>query len=705
MLIKHGLVAFLHLMAPEPTHFGFWVGHTNVISVSPSFQNLIGEERGLSSQLAQASGQPGNSATSSSFLPPHVWLTFTRSSSRMPAVMSGQSIYTSGALNDRQIRLLYVHPAIDHHQDLVCSCYSFDIEEAPAYEALSYVWGPLKQPHDVLCNGQAIEIWQSLYAALKRLRLPDSDRIIWTDAICINQRDNAEKSHQVPLMGSIYSKAKKVVVWLGPGTPQETQTAFETLRCVARACYQYNRENGIDDKDYLKMHETVRVPQEIFTPSALTSLMELFTKPWFHRTWCIQEIRLAQDALVLWGHDEITWQEFAISTSWMFDNTTEKVDGLDTPLSQLCNSNGVTHATLLGEKSTDTLLSTLQRFREFEASEPKDKVYGLLNLISPESERDIIDVDYDKSVGQVYADTVLNIVRLYSRLSTFAYVTHLEHYAGEESGDTEEYDKEQDDYDETYRSWAPLWDDLTCARVLGEPHKDCPWRPGGPATVLPPEIYDLSADDLCLRGISFENVRKVEDVMDFYYLRNLTTTEWLQPILEIFTNILEDADLSESSWLRQWCQWRLLSLARTMTAGSWRTPDKYLQDLDLETQSRYYMAYINFMCRAILLRETGEEGNFRHDADSKQFEDLTFDTCSMRRMFWTEHDYLGLGPQCMRAGDIVAVLHGGNTPYVLRPRGDKYLFMGSAYVDVIMNGQLMERLSRGEVQEQDFYLI
>jgi hypothetical protein len=51
------------------------------------------------------------------------------------------------------------------------------------------------------------------------------------------------------------------------------------------------------------------------------------------------------------------------------------------------------------------------------------------------------------------------------------------------------------------------------------------------------------------------------------------------------------------------------------------------------------------------------------------------------------------------------VLHGGNTPYILRPKGDKYLFMGQAYVDDIMNGQLMEKLDRGEVQEQDFCLI
>jgi hypothetical protein len=640
--------------------------------------------------------------------------------------MSSQSIYTQRTLNDRRFRLLYIHPAVDDDQDLVCSCRPFDIDNAPAYEALSYVWGPKRQLQEILCNGQVIETQQSLYAALKRLRLPDSDRVIWADAICINQDNNAEKSHQVPLMGSIYSKAKKVVVWLGPGLPEETQTAFATLRCIARACYQYDRENGLDDEYSSQKHEAVRVPQEVFTPSAFTSLKELFIKPWFERTWCAQEIRLAQDASVVWGLDEITWQEFAIGASWMFDNTTEQADQdisdtkkeTDTFLSQLGQSDGVSHATLLGEEGMDTLLGTLQGFREFVASDPRDKVYGLLNLISPESERNIIDVDYDKSVGQVYADTVLNIIHLYSRLSTLAYVTHSKHYASEEKEDSEEHDESEDDgsendegeddeseddYDETYRSWAPRWNNLACARVLGEPHEDCPWRPGGPKTVLSPEIYRPGPDSICLRGISCGNVRRVGNVMDFYYLGKSTTTEQLQPLLNILTCILHNADMGGGFCSKRESQ--LLSLVRTMTAGTWGTPHQYYQDLDLESRGTYFKAFVNFMFRAISLRDTGEEGEFRHNADSRRFEDVAFNTCSMRRIFSTEDNPLGLGPQCMRSGDVVVVLHGGTTPYVLRQRGDKYLFMGQAYVDDIMDGQLMEKLSRGEVQEQDFCLI
>ncbi|ORX96758.1 heterokaryon incompatibility protein-domain-containing protein [Clohesyomyces aquaticus] len=43
---------------------------------------------------------------------------------------------------------------------------------------------------------------------------------IWVDAICINQDDADEKSHQIPLMGDIYSAAGTVYDWLRPGTLQ-----------------------------------------------------------------------------------------------------------------------------------------------------------------------------------------------------------------------------------------------------------------------------------------------------------------------------------------------------------------------------------------------------------------------------------------------------------------------------------------------------
>jgi hypothetical protein len=74
-------------------------------------------------------------------------------------------------------------------------------------------------------------------------------------------------------------------------------------------------------------------------------------------------------------------------------------------------------------------------------------------------------------------------------------------------------------------------------------------------------------------------------------------------------------------------------------------------------------------------------------------------------MFWTEKSSYGIGPHCMRSGDVVVVLYGGNTPYVLRPRGDGYIFLGQAYVDEIMHGELFHGSGICAPQEQIFCLI
>jgi hypothetical protein len=59
-----------------------------------------------------------------------------------------------------------------------------------------------------------------LLVTLHVLRRSFKIRTIWVDSICINQKDDKEKEHQVLLMRQIFSKARKVYIWLGKGTEQ-----------------------------------------------------------------------------------------------------------------------------------------------------------------------------------------------------------------------------------------------------------------------------------------------------------------------------------------------------------------------------------------------------------------------------------------------------------------------------------------------------
>ena len=64
-------------------------------------------------------------------------------------------------------------------------------------------------------NGHIFRAAVNLEGALRRLRHASTERLLWVDALCINQADSIEKSHQVNMMGEIYSKSAGVIIWLG----------------------------------------------------------------------------------------------------------------------------------------------------------------------------------------------------------------------------------------------------------------------------------------------------------------------------------------------------------------------------------------------------------------------------------------------------------------------------------------------------------
>src|SRR4051812_36530342 len=70
------------------------------------------------------------------------------------------------------------------------------------------------EPEQQLMEVIGYPVTRELGLALKYLRRPQ-DRILWIDAICINQEDHEERNHQVQMMALIYNSAAQVCVWLG----------------------------------------------------------------------------------------------------------------------------------------------------------------------------------------------------------------------------------------------------------------------------------------------------------------------------------------------------------------------------------------------------------------------------------------------------------------------------------------------------------
>ncbi|KAF2188912.1 HET-domain-containing protein [Zopfia rhizophila CBS 207.26] len=187
------------------------------------------------------------------------------------------------------IRLLRLVPNENERADAQCELFVYSLQESDKathpYEALSYVWGSLDKRQSIFIVDQSFAVTPNLHAALLRLRDRDITRIIWVDAVCINQADGKEKAHQIQSMAKIYGKASRVIVWLGE-TVDDSDGTLEAIRAAGKK--SRNSSNKIIQQ-------------------AITSLLQ---RQWFRRIWALQEMAAARHILTLCGPTEIDGYAF-----------------------------------------------------------------------------------------------------------------------------------------------------------------------------------------------------------------------------------------------------------------------------------------------------------------------------------------------------------------------------------------------------------
>ncbi len=116
------------------------------------------------------------------------------------------------------MHLLRLLPHPDESSRVECHlsvCHLLDSGTAHPFDALSYAWGSGDSSKSIVINDRECVVGANLHAALLHLRDRFVDRIVWVDAICIDQKNTDEKSQQVQSMAKIYAKAIRVIVWLG----------------------------------------------------------------------------------------------------------------------------------------------------------------------------------------------------------------------------------------------------------------------------------------------------------------------------------------------------------------------------------------------------------------------------------------------------------------------------------------------------------
>lgn len=316
----------------------------------------------------------------------------------------------------KEIRRLVLQP-LSAGSDIQCSAETVSLLDQPEYEALSYVWGDSSLRQSITFDGATFLVSKNLAIALRHLQLPDEQRRVWVDALCINQRNTKERNQQVELMGEIYANAKPVLIWLGEAS-EGSDEAFALMSTIANG--------GAVTKE---------ISQKLFA-----FYIQLVEREWFTRLWTVQELVLANvDPLVgcgltwtSWSVLSSAWQKIALREFAKMGMVINNKEGGTNNEDQDDFSSGVRPSAIKidllnnlrttvtnkgGEELRDLLLNT----NSSNATEPRDRIYALLGMLREEDRGSFI-VDYDRPLGTIYAQAVAHSRCFSSHLFLFQIV-------------------------------------------------------------------------------------------------------------------------------------------------------------------------------------------------------------------------------------------------------------------------------------------
>jgi hypothetical protein len=318
-----------------------------------------------------------------------------------------------------EIRLLTLLPEpYSSEIQVLLHATSFSNDTPPNYEALSYVWGSTEYQAEIIVGASRedkLPVTQNIETALRHLRYEEEPRRLWIDAICVNQQDLDERSHQVQRMSDIYSKAKRVVVWLGPAGDEISlaMVLLEEISSKIEVNWKLHSMRPVfrDSSKHDWGNVDVESPLDDYQWEALKAF---FDRAWFERLWVWQEIRLADQntAIVQSGLNFVLWKDtkdaiFCLSFQRMANRSIwEKLR----------------QAYLIANMDSPTgLINMAWHTRHTRCSDDRDRIYALLSLAWDTSSRITIIPDYTKPTNQVFQDVALEVLNGSTNMDLLTY--------------------------------------------------------------------------------------------------------------------------------------------------------------------------------------------------------------------------------------------------------------------------------------------
>ena len=568
----------------------------------------------------------------------------------------------------------------------------------PPYETLSYVWGVASAKCHIRINDCQFLIRPNLEAALRALAKQRTESfLLWVDAICINQDDNAEKNLQVRMMKSIYYQAEGVLIWIN--SPNDT---FDD---------QHRSDDGITlaIKGFARAHKAGRDPKWLahyidnphegktkeFNDTSQgaeaenlgkergnwPAVVNFFDQDWWRRVWIRQEIAMSRRATVICGERSIDWDDVAAIAHWLnlftsdLDDRTRGGGGRHRSGAYSAEDLQDFRQTLQGGGDLD-LQTMLVHARNCEATDPRDKVFAVLGMVADNENSGSsgsygvapgpIPVDYNLTPVEVAKQAFRKLALLNEGLDALIFSQNPARKEG-------------------IPSWAPdIYGGFSALPSRLEGRSTSLYRATGSRRH---DYFHFSADNTLSVNIgifdfieefslSFPGGMKTSDLDDTMRIFRRTAFQWLEN-----TRIDEKYEMLMRTLTRD-RDIRGRRLNSNVDGVDWGRFFR-IEHIDVGAKTEFH-----YLSRAIRQFQAPVDD----DAESQAWLHLYSESIGNRRLALTKGGRLGLVPAATNSLDTVCIINGMDVPFVLRKiNNTSYILIGEAYIFGAMDGEIVVR--------------
>jgi hypothetical protein len=615
--------------------------------------------------------------------------------------MATVPLYLPLDVSRNEIRLVILKPSRSFKTKAICSLVYRSLDSEAPFEAVSYTWGDVSSKRPIFLSGRKFMVTENLDTALRHLRYTYDERVIWIDALCINQDNTAERAQQVTKMREIYGRATKVVVWLGTSS-YNTNLAFDFLAEAS------SKELEIEDW----LPKTFKSSDR---SKSWKAFHDLATRDYWKRVWIIQEIFSASAVIVRCGFRCMRWSNFIflfISIMNQPQLPIQAVRSMDKFVEQFSNADLLPNIVqscyipasieFWRKKSKAGEVPSLEvllfSYRNSLSTDPKDKVFGIVGMAGQYDDQRALKIDYSISKRQIYIETIRCLIERGNGLEKGplnAICYSLPHHSHE-----------------GLPSWVPDWSphpNFHSNAEMGMTRLAYMYNANG--TSPPDPKIKIEEELLIVEGLEIATVD--------HFGAEPAPLPAVQPVGPSNWNIIAEhktlpAALKAASRLamsnspsmphsRKSLETRKKELARTLLcnhgAPTFDNPDRPPLDEAIQELSETIISISNNSTSAFkILLPAISTG-----ASKVQLLIVAWMNLRLYRFCVSSGGSFLMAPSPTHKGDIVCVLIGCDMPVILRKRSENhYIFIGECYAHGIMQGEAMKELAEGKYMKKEF---